>query len=113
MRLCAEPKCSNLTAATRCEKHRKAKRRVEDARRPTARERGYDKKWRTTRRMYLATFPICQWPAGCLNPATDVHHIDGKGPLGKRGNDWMNLQGLCHAHHSQVTAREQPGGFNG
>ena len=111
MRVCAEPGCPALTEHTRCDTHRKAKRRAEDARRPNARQRGYDQKWNRTRRAYLAAFPICQWHEGCINPATDVHHLDGKGPRAAKGHDWMNLQALCHQHHSITTAREQPGGF--
>lgn len=111
LRVCAEPGCPNLAHGTRCETHRKAKRRQDDRRRPTARQRGYDNQWEQTRRSYLATFPTCQHPDGCLTPATDVHHRDGQGPTGEHGHDWANLQGLCHSHHSQTTAREQPGGY--
>jgi 5-methylcytosine-specific restriction protein A len=111
MNVCAEPGCPTLTDQTRCETHRKQKRRAEDQRRPSARARGYDTKWERTRRNYLAAFPICQHSAGCLNPAVDVHHIDGAGPLGDRGHDWSNLQGLCKPHHSKVTATDQPGGW--
>jgi 5-methylcytosine-specific restriction protein A len=111
-RVCAEPGCPTLTEQTRCERHRKAKRRQEDKRRPNARQRGYDERWQRTRAAYLATFPICQHPDGCLISATDVHHLDGQGPLGERGHDWSNLQGLCHAHHSKVTATEQKAGWN-
>jgi hypothetical protein len=44
--------------------------------------------------------------------ATDVDHIDGRGPKGPRGHDWSNLRALCHSHHSKRTARDQPGGFS-
>jgi 5-methylcytosine-specific restriction protein A len=87
------------------------KHRAKDTR-PSARARGYDQRWEQTRASYLAAFPICQHKAGCLEPATQVHHLDGEGPKGERGHDWGNLQGLCHSHHSQLTATEQPGGFN-
>jgi len=43
--------------------------------------------------------------------ATEVHHLDGGGPLGSRGLDETNLQALCKEHHSVVTAQMQPGGF--
>ena len=87
------------------------KHRVKD-RRPSARARGYDAKWQQTRADYLRYFPLCQWHEGCLCEATQVHHLDGQGPKGPRGHDWGNLSGLCAAHHSQITAQEQPGGFN-
>lgn len=112
MRVCAEPGCPEITTHTRCEAHRKAKRRAEDQRRPTARQRGYNAQWERTRRAYLAAFPICQDPDGCLAPAIDVDHIDGQGPLGERGHDWANLRGLCHPHHSKRTALDQPGGWH-
>ena len=111
MRVCAEPGCPTLTDDTRCEQHRKAKRRAEDKRRPNARARGYDIHWERTRKDYLRAFPICQHPDGCLNHAVDVHHRDGQGPLGPKGHDWGNLMGLCHPHHSKLTATMQPGGF--
>lgn len=109
--VCAEAGCPALTEGTRCETHRKQKRRTEDARRPNARARGYDQHWERTRRSFLAAFPVCQWHEGCLNPAVDVHHLDGQGPNGGQGHDWSNLQGLCHPHHSKTTATMQPGGF--
>ena len=87
------------------------KHRVKDTR-PSARQRGYDAQWERTREAYLTAFPICQHHEGCIEPATQAHHLDGKGPKGERGHDWSNLQGLCAQHHSQTTATEQPGGFN-
>lgn len=111
-RVCAEPGCPDLVeGTTRCERHRKQKRRREDRKRPGARQRGYDAEWERTRRAYLAAFPVCQYAGGCLEQATDVDHIDGLGPKGPRGRDWANLRGFCHRHHSQRTARDQPGGF--
>ena len=112
MKVCATPGCPALTTSTRCEQHRKAKRRAEDKRRPNARERGYDSKWQATRAFYLRHNPICQYPEGCIARATDVDHLDGQGPNGPRGHDWDNLRGLCHRHHSQRTARDQPGGWH-
>lgn len=43
-------------------------------------------------------------------PATDVDHITR---IEEGGDPWdeTNLQGLCHSHHSQKTARET--GFGG
>lgn len=111
MRVCMEPGCPTLTDATRCEAHRKARRRKQDARRPSAAARGYDERWRRTRRSFLRAHPVCQHEAGCIQPATDVHHLDGLGPRGPRGHDRENLVSLCHAHHSAITAKMQPGGW--
>lgn len=76
----------------------------------TAHQRGYDRRWRATSAAYRTAHPRCQHP-GCHQPATEVDHIDGLGPNGPRGHDWTNLRGLCKPHHSQRTARDQPGGW--
>lgn len=112
MYVCAEPGCPNLTDTTRCQVHTKAKKRAEDRRRPSARARGYDTKWQKTRARHLRVHPLCQHPEGCIERATDVHHLDGLGPKGPRGHDPSNLQALCHEHHSRITATSQPGGWN-
>jgi 5-methylcytosine-specific restriction protein A len=78
--------------------------------RPNSSARGYDRKWARTRGRYLQHHKVCEQP-GCDAPATDVHHLDGRGPLSPLGHKWINLQALCHPHHSRVTAREQPGGW--
>lgn len=98
-------KCGALSDQKRCPKHRHKDTR------PNSRLRGYTKEWERTRAAYLAQFPDCQHQ-GCLEPATQVDHIDGKGPLGPKGHDWSNLRGFCASHHSQRTARDQPGGWN-
>lgn len=114
MKTCAEPRCPELVpkGETYCSHHWKAKRRASDAKRGSSTERGYDARWRRTRQEYLASHPICEHRQGCIAPATDVHHLDGQGPKGKRGHDHSNLQALCHGHHSQITATEQKGGWN-
>jgi 5-methylcytosine-specific restriction protein A len=105
MRVCAEPGCPSLTDHTRCDTHRKQKRRQEDRRRPTATQRGYNKRWERTRRTLLNAMPYCE----CGAKATDVHHLDGKGPKGPRGHDMFNLKAMCHACHSRITATTQSG----
>ena len=76
--------------------------------RPSSRERGYGSEWQQIRQRYLTAHVICENPEGCINPATDVDHIDGKGPRGD--NDDLNLRALCHSCHSRKTVR-QDGGF--
>lgn len=110
--VCAEDGCPSLSESTRCPRHTKAKRRREDKRRPSARARGYDSRWERTAKAHRRAFPICQWPEGCLRRSEQTHHLDGNGPKGPRGHDWSNLQSLCAPHHAQVTATEQPGGWN-
>lgn len=114
MKTCAEPRCPELVpkGETYCPHHWKAKRRASDRKRPSVSARGYGAEWRKTRKAFLQIHPICQDEAGCLEPATDVDHIDGLGPLGPRGFDFQNLRAFCHSHHSQRTARDQPGGWH-
>ena len=109
--VCAEPGCPVLTADGRCDAHRASARRASDRRRPNSRARGYDARWQRTRRRYLAAQPWCEEP-GCTEQATDVDHVDGLGPTGPAGHDPANLRALCHSHHSQRTARDQPGGWH-
>ena len=85
-----------------CEPHRLEKRRTDDKRRPSARQRGYDTRWEHTRAQHLAAFPHCAWP-GCNQSATDVDHADGTGPRGNNNPD--NLVSYCHSHHSVKTAQ--------
>jgi 5-methylcytosine-specific restriction protein A len=92
----------------RCEPHRLAQRKTHDQRRPNANQRGYDKRWRTTRAGYLAANPRC---VVCDQPATDVDHIDGMGPSSPRGHDWSNLQAMCHACHTRKTNILDGGGW--
>ena len=96
-----------------CEKHarepqdeRKAKQRQWDAKRGTAKERGYDATWRRLRMMVLRAQPIC---AICRHdPAVMVDHIV---PMAKGGErlDRDNLQGLCNTCHGRKTWRETMG----
>lgn len=84
--------------------------------RPSAAVRGYDARWRNTRKAYLAAHPYCECPECEQIPeldrprAVDVHHLDGLGPNGPYGHDWANLTALTHEHHSRITATEQPAG---
>jgi len=103
MRVCAHPGCPVLSEHGRCPRHR-------DQGRQSAAARGYGANWARARQDFLRAFPTCQY-FGCGEPAVDVHHVDGLGPTGPRGFDWANLKGLCHAHHSALTIRDQPGGF--
>lgn len=106
---CRSPLCPNLRP---CPNHELDLRRANDARRPSARQRGYTAEWERTRRAYLADHPLCECdqtccPGGCSDIAEDVHHLDGLGPLGPRGHDPANLAGLSHRCHARVTAMGQ------
>jgi 5-methylcytosine-specific restriction protein A len=106
--VCAEPGCPELTDTVRCPNHASAKTREYNANRPNAAERGYDGRWQATRRRCLLAHPTCEW-SGCNQPATDVDHLDGLGPLGPLGHDQANLQALCHPHHTRLTNRYNGG----
>jgi hypothetical protein len=97
--------CGKITPRKHCADHQPRDTR------PPAHKRGYDGAWRKTRAAYLKAHPNCSEP-GCDAPAQDVHHLDGLGPLALRGHDPENLEGLCHSHHSERTAREQPAGWH-
>jgi hypothetical protein len=56
--------------------------------------------WPRIATAYLAAHPACEWPDGCDQPATLVHHRDGSGRAGTRANnDEQNLEALCVKHH--------------
>lgn len=95
MKVCPEPGCPNFVPCTR---------HPQKDPRPSAAARGYDHNWRRTRGRYLQLHPECEHP-GCPELAEDVHHLDLQGPNGPNGHRHFNLQALCHAHHSSVTAR--------
>jgi 5-methylcytosine-specific restriction protein A len=91
-KLCSFPGCSNVQRASRCPAHRRGSAAV----------RGYGRSWKIIRQRYLRGHPVCEAPH-CPMPASDVHHVDGRGPL--HDNSPSNLVALCHRHHSQITAR--------
>lgn len=80
-----------------------------DVDRPTSTQRGYSSRWQRFRLMYLKAHPLCQpcGNAGRTTEAVDLHHMDGKGPLGERGYDPGNILPCCHRCHSKITARER------
>jgi 5-methylcytosine-specific restriction protein A len=83
-----------------------------DAARGTAAQRGYGSRWQRLRLAVLAERPLCEdcKLRNVVAEATEVDHIDGKGPLGPRGYDLDNLRPLCKRCHSRKTARDN-GGF--
>lgn len=110
--ICSTPGCPDEAKTNgKCATHLAETRKNTDRRRGGGRARGYDQRWARTRGAYLYRHSTCEEP-GCPRRATDVHHKDGRGPTGPDGHKWANLEALCHSHHSQRTAREQPAGFN-
>jgi 5-methylcytosine-specific restriction protein A len=95
-----------------CATHARAyQQRVERAR-PTSSQRGYDKRWRPLRDLFLSRNPLC---VICrrqdrLTAATHVDHIIPHRMNDDLRLDWNNLQALCASCHSRKTATED-GGF--
>lgn len=101
---CRSPGCPMLVTGRYCEKHaREAERQ-----RGSSAERGYGRRWRRFRRWYLTQHPLCvQCEAeGRLTEATEVHHVIAVRVDASLQYEESNLQSLCHACHSRVTARE-------
>ena len=106
-RPCSYPGCPlPAVAHGRCVAHA----RLRDRQRGSSAARGYGAAWQRQRVAYLAEHPYCVrcLAAGRYVLATDVHHLV---PVRAGGsNEWENLAGLCHGHHSQTTRRDNVGG---
>ncbi|EFI6336193.1 HNH endonuclease [Escherichia coli] len=95
----------------KCEEHRRAAWRAEDARRGHRRARGYSRLWDKYRAMYLKKNPLCVrcLAKGIYTPALVVDHII---PINGGGDvlfwpEW-NHQALCQTCHNRKTTREDP-----
>lgn len=86
--------------------------RIQEERRGTATQRGYDSKWRKARKGYLREHPLCVecMKEGKYVPATVVDHIKPHKGDKKLFWDKNNWQPLCERHHGIKTAKED-GGF--
>ena len=103
-RPCAVPGCPNeAVVGSRCAEHSVMARQMYERDRPSAAARGYDQHWRRVRAAYIKAHPYCCVP-GCGEPTTDVDHVIRLADGGT--NQWSNLQGFCHRHHSSKTASE-------
>lgn len=104
---CRTPGCNGLVRNGVCSKCGPVRRQAaaqHDERRGSAAQRGYGGRWQRLRAAFLAAHPLCEVcdRAGRVEPATDVHHIV---PRRAGGQDIdSNLQALCHACHSRITA---------
>jgi len=88
-----------------CEQKRKAEA---DARRPSARERGYDSKWDVERKAFLKANPKCR---RCPAQATVVDHIvphRGDKRLFWSRSNWQPLCQSCHSRWKQSIERDKP-----
>lgn len=83
---------------------KRARNRRHDARRPSARERGYTTDWDRARKEFLLLNPVC---AICGEPATVVDHITPH--KGDKALFWSvaNWQPLCARHHNSLKQRQE------
>jgi 5-methylcytosine-specific restriction endonuclease McrA len=84
----------------------KARKSAIDKRRPSARERGYDKDWYRFRDAFLTAFPRCCHP-GCAERATEVDHIISVRDRPDLRLSQSNCRPFCKPHHSKRTASDQ------
>lgn len=102
LRICAHIGCHNLVKSGYCDSHQ----RETGYRHDPERQRLYDRKWQARRRRWLSEHPWCEecLSNGLYVPATDVHHLRAH-----RGDRSVfissELESLCHACHSQKTAK--------
>lgn len=120
LRVCNRPGCPVLTPSGPCDKHRAEA----EARRGTARSRGYDTNHEHRfRKAVLRQDPLCVCTTPghghgpqCLRPSRHAdHHPRSRDELVRLNLDPNNPQygrGLCHSCHSSETATHQPGGWN-
>ena len=106
-RPCAWRGCPAIVRESRyCDEHLAHVRKIQDAERGTAHERGYGARWRRVRAMYLRKHPLCVecQRLGFATPATDVDHVVSRRRGGTDAES--NLQSLCHRHHSAKTMKQ-------
>ncbi len=106
--------CGNVVSSgsrCACQLKRYAERKARhDQRRPSARERGYDKKWDFERKAYLRSHPYCRKckERGVRVLASLVDHIiphkGDKVLFWSKGN-WQSLCVHCHSSHKQREER--------
>ena len=105
---CCYPGCAMLIDAgdSRCAKHRIQIQREMDQLRGSSASRGYGSKWRTARRAFLRSNPLCVdcHKRGIPKVATVVDHIIPH--KGDPGSFWdrANWQPLCKRCHDRKTA---------
>lgn len=88
-----------------CEERRARERKQRhEARRPSARARGYSKEWDRAAKAFLKLNSVCRRP-GCNAPATVVDHIEphrGNRALFWNRTNWQPLCTSCHARWKQA-----------
>lgn len=110
-RPCTVNGCPELVDRGRCPAHEAQRQRQQDQQRGSSASRGYDRRWRLARDIWLAQHPLCTDPYK-LHPrryvaANVVDHI-----VPHRGDpvkfwDRTNWQSLCTPCHGHKTCQEQ------
>jgi 5-methylcytosine-specific restriction endonuclease McrA len=96
------------TTGAKCERALQADRERKarfDAKRPTARQRGYTAEWTTAAKAFLAVYSSCR---RCGRPATLVDHIEphkGNQVLFWKRANWQPLCVPCHSSAKQSQER--------
>ncbi|MEQ8326528.1 MAG: HNH endonuclease signature motif containing protein [Parvibaculaceae bacterium] len=91
-----------------CQKARDLVRKARhDAKRPSARQRGYTSEWQKARADYLKAHPYCVM---CDIPANTVDHIEphkGDERLFWDRTNWQSLCASCHSRRKQRQERRE------
>ena len=100
---CNYPGCVERTLERYCSQHKALVARQYNQTRSTNANKIYNRRWRTTRSLYISKHPLCELceAAGRLTPATEVHHKIPVEDGGSHAED--NLQALCKSCHSRIT----------
>jgi len=109
--VCPTPGCPAITAGGRCD----TCARAAEAKRGTARQRGYGSQHETRFRTEVLTRdPVCVLCRTKPSKHADHHPLDRRDLVaqGLDPNDPARGRGLCHTCHSRQTAQHQPGGWH-
>lgn len=112
---CRHPGCPELTRdpSGYCQAHRKQSWRrysaEHEARRPSARQRGYDKDWERFRAWFLQRNPLCARcrERGRITTAEVVHHIQSIRERPDLRLDPENCMALCRDCHEKIHGRRR------
>lgn len=117
-KLCSAPGCGELVyGGSVCQTHTKARRQQADARRGSARERGYDYRWEQAVKCWRAEDPERNLCVDCRAEGRLVygrqtdHIVPHKGDAAKFW-DRENWAARCDHHHSVKTNTEDGGWGN-
>lgn len=113
--LCAGQGCDELVVRGKCPACQDSDRKALNLRRGGKQDSHVERTerhWRMTRASYLKRHPRCECEECVALPyaerpaATDVHHVVDRAEGGDSSD--ANLRAYAHAHHSRVTAQQQP-----